>query len=35
METIKVLGTIILWGIPFGGVVVLAYYMWKDRDLDM
>ena len=35
MEAMKLLGTIILWAITFGGVVALAYYMWKDRDLDM
>lgn len=35
MEAMKLLGKIILWGITFSGVVALAYYMWKDKDLDM
>lgn len=35
METIKIVGTVILWAITFGGIVALAYYMWKDRNFDM
>lgn len=35
MEAMKLLGTIILWSATFGGIVALAYYMWKDRNFDM